>query len=93
MIFAPGVTRNHQGRSSIVKVSKASRNRASNPGSTAASCRKRHTVVDIIGYLIVAVVYSAGINDGKAANTIRKIWADSAYIGREFHDLRCRSAA
>ncbi len=77
----------------LSKASKALRNRASNPGSTAASCRKRHTVVDILGYLIVAVVHSAEINDGKAADTIRKIWADSAYIGRKLHELRCRAAA
>jgi putative transposase len=59
--------------------------------------RKRHIVVDTMGYLLVVVVHSAGINDGKAApevlgklfqvaDTIRKIWADSAYVGQALHD-------
>ena len=59
--------------------------------------RKRHIAVDTMGYLVVAVVHSAGIHDSKgapevieklfgAADTIRKIWADSAYVGRELHD-------
>ena len=52
--------------------------------------RKRHIVVDTIGYLIVARVHAAQIYDGHAAyfvlsalflmmNTIKKIWADGAY--------------
>jgi putative transposase len=59
--------------------------------------RKRHIVVDTMGYLLVVLVHSAGINDGKAApdvlrklfeatDTIRKIWADCAYIGEELRD-------
>ena len=51
--------------------------------------RKRHIVVDTIGYLLVARVHAANIDDGHAAyfvlstlflmmNTIQKIWADGA---------------
>jgi len=57
--------------------------------------RKRHIVVDTIGYLMVVVVHAANIFDGKAArqvltalfsivNTIKKIWADGAYKGKKF---------
>jgi putative transposase len=57
--------------------------------------RKRHIVVDTMGYLIVALVHAANIHDSRAArevlvalfsvvDTIKKIWADSAYKGEEF---------
>jgi putative transposase len=57
--------------------------------------RKRHIVVDTIGCLIVVLVHAANIYDGRAArevlmvlfsvvDTIKKIWADSAYKGEEF---------
>ena len=59
--------------------------------------RKRHIVVDTIGYPIVVVVHAANIYDGHAAKqvlsalssvvkTVKKIWADGAYIGQEFSD-------
>lgn len=55
--------------------------------------RKRHILVDTMGYLITVQVHSARINDGKAApavleklfrtnDGIRRIWADSAYKGQ-----------
>ena len=54
--------------------------------------RKRHIVVDTMGYLLTVVVHAANIFDGKAArvvleqlsetvNTLKKIWADNAYSG------------
>jgi putative transposase len=57
--------------------------------------RKRHIVVDTIGYPMVVVVHAANIFDGKAArqvltalfsivNTIKKIWADGAYKSKKF---------
>ena len=57
--------------------------------------RKRHIVVDTIGYLLVVVVHAANIYDGHAAErvlnalfsiekTIKKIWADGAYKGQKF---------
>lgn len=56
--------------------------------------RKRHTVVDTIGCLLVVVVHAANIYDGRAArfvvpalfarlDTVKKIWADGAYAGAE----------
>jgi putative transposase len=56
--------------------------------------RKRHIVVDTIGYLLVVVVHAANIYDGRAArrvfialfillDTIKKIWADGAYSSAE----------
>jgi putative transposase len=56
--------------------------------------RKRHIVVDTIGYLLVVVVHAANIYDGRAArgvfialfallDTVKKIWADGAYSGAE----------
>jgi putative transposase len=56
--------------------------------------RKRHTVVDTIGCLIIVVVHAANIYDGRAArfvvpalflllDTVKKIWADGAYSGAE----------
>lgn len=58
--------------------------------------RKRHILVDTMGYLITVQVHSARINDGKAApavleklfrtnDGIRRIWADSAYKGKALH--------
>ncbi len=52
--------------------------------------RKRHIVVDTIGYLMIVRVHAAHVYDGHAAyfilsalflmmNTIQKIWADGAY--------------
>lgn len=57
--------------------------------------RKRHSVVDTMGYLIVVLVHAANIHDSRAArevlvalfsvvDTIKKIWADGAYKGEEF---------
>ncbi len=57
--------------------------------------RKRHIVVDTIGYLIIVLVHAANIYDSRAARevltaafsvvgTIEKIWADGAYKGEEF---------
>ena len=57
--------------------------------------RKRHIVVDTIGYLIVALVHAANIYDGHAArqvltalfsivDSVKKIWADGGYRGEEF---------
>jgi putative transposase len=57
--------------------------------------RKRHIVVDTIGYPMVVVVHAANIFDGKAArqvltalfsivNAVKKIWADGAYKGKKF---------
>ncbi len=54
--------------------------------------RKRHIVVDTMGYLLTVVVHAANIFDGKGARavlkqlyetvkTLKKIWADSAYSG------------
>jgi putative transposase len=57
--------------------------------------RKRHIVVDTMGYLLIVVVHAANLYDGHAArevltalfsgiNTIKKIWADGTYRGEEF---------
>lgn len=57
--------------------------------------RKRPIVVDTIGCLIVVWVHAANIHDSRASrevlaalvtvvNTIKMIWADSAYKGAEF---------
>ena len=57
--------------------------------------RKRHIVVDTIGYPMVVVVHAANVYDGHAAkpvlktlfsivNTVKKIGADGAYKGEEF---------
>lgn len=57
--------------------------------------RKRHIVSDTIGCLIVVVVHAANIHDSRGSrkvltalfgvvDTIKKIWADSAYKGKEF---------
>lgn len=54
--------------------------------------RKRHIVVDTMGYLLNVVVHAANIFDGKGARvvleqlyetvkTLKKIWADGAYNG------------
>jgi putative transposase len=59
--------------------------------------RKRHIVVDTIGYPIIVVVHAANHYDGHAAkkvlkalfsivNTVRKIWADGGYKGEAFID-------
>ena len=56
--------------------------------------RKRHIVLDTIGYLIVVVVHAANVHDNKGAKqvfdvlssmvkTIQKIWVDMAYQGEE----------
>lgn len=56
--------------------------------------RKRHIVVDTIGYPIVVVIHAANIYDGRGAdqvlsalfsivNTVKKIWGDSAYRGKK----------
>ena len=57
--------------------------------------RKRHIVVDTMGYLIVVLVHAANIYDGHAArqvltalfsivDSVKKIWADGGYRGAEF---------
>ena len=57
--------------------------------------RKRHILVDTMGYLLIVVVHAANLYDGHAArevltalfsriNTIKKIWADGTYRGEEF---------
>ena len=57
--------------------------------------RKRHIIVDTMGYLLIVVVHAANLYDGHAArevltalfsaiNTIKKIWADGTYRGEEF---------
>ena len=54
--------------------------------------RKRHIVVDTIGYLLIVGVHAANIFDGKGARpvlkrlfetvkTLKKLWADCAYRG------------
>jgi putative transposase len=54
--------------------------------------RKRHIVVDTIGYLLVVGVHAANVFDGKGARavvrklfktvkTLKKLWADCAYRG------------
>jgi putative transposase len=56
--------------------------------------RKRHIIVDTMGYLLVVWVHAANIFDGKAAyqvisnlflllHTVKIIWADGAYSGDE----------
>lgn len=56
--------------------------------------RKRHIIVDTMGYLIVVLVHAANIYDGRAArevvttlfstlDTIKIIWADGGYRGEE----------
>ena len=56
--------------------------------------RKRHIVVDTMGCLLIVLVHAANIYDGRAArkvlpalfllvDTLKKIWADSAYRGEE----------
>lgn len=56
--------------------------------------RKRHTIVDKMGYILVVVVHAANIYDGRAArfvipalflllDTVKKIWADGAYSSAE----------
>ena len=57
--------------------------------------RKRHRVVDTRGCLLIVLVHGATIYEGRAArkvlsalfllvDTIKRIWADSAYRGEEF---------
>ncbi len=57
--------------------------------------RKRHIIVDTMGYLLIVVVHAANLYDGHAArevltalffriNTIKNIWADGTYKGEEF---------
>jgi len=57
--------------------------------------RKRHILVDTMGYLLIVVVHAANLYDAHAArevltaaferiNTIKKIWADGTYRGQEF---------
>ena len=56
--------------------------------------RKRHTIVDTMGCLLIVVVHAANIYDGRAArcvvpawflllNTVKKIGAEGAYSGAE----------
>lgn len=59
--------------------------------------RKRHIIVDTMGYLLVVWVHAANIFDGKAAyqvitnlflllHTVKIIWADGAYSGDVLSD-------
>jgi putative transposase len=56
--------------------------------------RKRHIVVDTMGYILIVMVHAANVYDGRAArevlsrlfsfmNTVKKIWADGTYMGEE----------
>ena len=56
--------------------------------------RKRPTIVDTMGYLLVVVVHAAHIDEGRAArfvipalflrlDTVKKIWAEGGYSGAE----------
>ncbi len=56
--------------------------------------RKRHIVVDTMGYILIVMVHAANIYDGRAArevlnrlfslvSTVKKIWADGTYRGEE----------
>jgi len=60
--------------------------------------RKRHIIVDTIGCLLVVLVHSANIFDGKAARqvitklfallqNVKMIWGDCAYSGAELLDF------
>lgn len=57
--------------------------------------RKRHIIVDTMGYVLIVLVHAANIYDGHAArkvltalfskmDTVKKIWADGTYKGEEF---------
>ena len=57
--------------------------------------RKRHIIVDTMGYILIVLVHAANIYDGHAArkvltalfskmDTVKKIWADGTYKGEEF---------
>ena len=57
--------------------------------------RKRHIIVDTMGYVLIVLVHAANLYDGHAArkvltalfskmDTVKKIWADGAYKGEEF---------
>jgi putative transposase len=57
--------------------------------------RKRHIIVDTMGYLIVVLAHAANIYDGHAArhvltalfsivDSVKRIWADGGYRGVEF---------
>jgi len=62
--------------------------------------RKRHIVVDTLGFLLCVKVHEANLSDGSQALallqsvffwfiTIRKVWADTAYRGDLAHWLWC----
>lgn len=64
-------------------------------GGKSIKGRKRHIVVDTIGYVIIVLIHAANIHDSRAArevltalfsvvDTLKKIWADGAYKGEEF---------
>ena len=57
--------------------------------------RKRHIIVDTMGYVLIVLVHAANLYDGHAArkvltalfskmDTVKKIWADGTYKGEEF---------
>ena len=57
--------------------------------------RKRHIIVDTMGYILIVLVHAANIDDGHAArkvwtalfskrDTVQKIGADGTYRGEEF---------
>ena len=57
--------------------------------------RKRHIILDTMGYVLIVLVHAANLYDGHAArkvltalfskmDTVKKIWADGTYKGEEF---------
>lgn len=64
--------------------------------------RKRHIVVDVLGFILAIVITPASVQDRDGAvpvvekvalehSTIRKLWADGAYTGQVIEDLRERT--
>lgn len=64
--------------------------------------RKRHIVVDVLGFILAIVITPASVQDRDGAvpvveqvalehSMIRKIWADGAYTGEVIEDLRKRT--
>lgn len=65
--------------------------------------RKRHIVVDVLGFILALAITPASVQDRDGAApvveqaarefpTIRKIWADGAYTGQIIEDLRERTS-
>jgi putative transposase len=77
---------------SVKGTAESGRQEAGFDGGQLVKGRKRHIIVDSIGYLIVVVVHAANIADCKGAkrviqrlfetlDTVKLIWADSGYRG------------